>query len=442
MQENNNSRQHCAQTFPAIPQIGTYCTAPTASGCISPSPSINSCSFSSFEFSVYFPMLLSSLILPALVSAAATQAPFTGNEKLNTPQVNAITFSNLGYTGYYYDVEKLDDLDSCKCKLLKSFTVFEGTNTPLDEELSVHFRGPLKLHQFAFYSGDSYVKGKSLGTFTREAYYSALDKTGDNVTFLTNAGKDSKCLGKALTYASSNGTEEADSATLLADDTLLLSDQEYLIFSTSKCEKLGTGKDCGVYRSGIPAYHGFGGTVKMFLFEFEMPTEPHKNNSNIFYDMPAIWLLNAKIPRTSQYATNSNCSCWSSGCGEYDIFEVMNSTESNHLFSTIHDYQGSDNINLGMAAEGHFYRDLKNKMLGGVVFDNDGNAVSFLLNSTSIDSEIDASTLNKWIDTDSEVDDKMESVTLNTSQKKSEGIVPSTNFMAWLVSAFLVLMYI
>lgn len=391
----------------------------------------------------FFFMLLPSLVACfALASAISLEPPSNGNTKLNTPQVNAITFENLGYTGYYYNVKELDDSDDCKCKLQKNFQVFEGTNTPLNEELSVHFRGPLKLHQFAFYSGDSFVKGSSLGTFERKAYYSALDNTGDNVTFLTNAGKSSKCLGKALTYASSNGTEEADSATLLEDDVLLHSDQEYLIFSSTKCEKLGTDKDCGVYRKGIPAYHGFGGTVKMFLFEFEMPTEPNKNNSNIFYDMPAIWLLNAKIPRTSQYSSNPNCSCWNSGCGEYDIFEVMNSTESNHLFSTIHDYQGTDNINLGMAAKGHFARDLDNKMVGGVVFDNEGNAVSFLLNSTSLDSEIGASTLNKWIDTNREVEDQLESVTLNTSQKKSEGIVPSTNFMAWLVSVFLVFMYL
>jgi hypothetical protein len=36
--------------------------------------------------------------------------------------------------------------------------------------------------------------------------------------------------------------------------------------------------------------------------------------------MPAIWLLNARIPHTQQYG---NCSCWASGCGEIDLFEVL-----------------------------------------------------------------------------------------------------------------------
>ena len=40
-------------------------------------------------------------------------------------------------------------------------------------------------------------------------------------------------------------------------------------------------------------------------------------------DMPAIWLENAQIPLTSQYGVNPDCSCWTSGCGEFDIFEVL-----------------------------------------------------------------------------------------------------------------------
>lgn len=40
-------------------------------------------------------------------------------------------------------------------------------------------------------------------------------------------------------------------------------------------------------------------------------------------DMPAIWLLNAKIPLTSQYPMNPDCSCWKSGCGEFDVLEVL-----------------------------------------------------------------------------------------------------------------------
>jgi hypothetical protein len=57
----------------------------------------------------------------------------------------------------------------------------------------------------------------------------------------------------------------------------------------------------------------------MFLYEFMMPLD---GNTGFNGDMPAIWMLNAQIPRTLQYG-NAACSCWISGCGEFDIAEVL-----------------------------------------------------------------------------------------------------------------------
>lgn len=65
---------------------------------------------------------------------------------------------------------------------------------------------------------------------------------------------------------------------------------------------------------------GFGGDHKIFLMEFSMPFTGQRGFNG---DMPAIWLHNAQIPLTSQYGTNPDCSCWTSGCGEFDIFEIL-----------------------------------------------------------------------------------------------------------------------
>lgn len=51
-------------------------------------------------------------------------------------------------------------------------------------------------------------------------------------------------------------------------------------------------------------------------------------------DMPAAWMLNAQIPRTLQYG-KADCSCWESGCGEWDIFEVLDSGNT-RCKSTLH----------------------------------------------------------------------------------------------------------
>ena len=69
----------------------------------------------------------------------------------------------------------------------------------------------------------------------------------------------------------------------------------------------------------------------------------------------------------------------------------MNSTEYLHMYSTIHDYQGSDDIQTGMAAPAYIERDLTGTMSGGVAFDLSGNAVVWVSNSTSFDSTIQAS---------------------------------------------------
>lgn len=339
-----------------------------------------------------------------------------------------LEFSNVGFTGSFVPVEKISDATSeskCTCEP-GDREYFSGTNAPLSEYLSVHFRGPLKLSQFGFYVADSFVindNSSSSATWDRVAYYNATGQTAENVTFTTNNGTDSPCMGKALCYADKDGVTKADDSTILEADNYISSDQEYSIFSSTKCPKSGKSKKCGVYRDGIPAYYGFYGTTKMFLFEFEMPRETQENSSSFsYYDLPAIWLLNDHIPRTAQYPENSNCSCWSSGCGEYDIFESMNGTEKDRLYSTFHTFQGIEDLNVGIQSYGYIQRDTNSTMKGGVIFDSDGRTISFLSNSISFDENLTASSVNGllYVSDDDEVySTKLMSVSAAASSTKS-----------------------
>lgn len=320
----------------------------------------------------------------------------------DVPSVRALEFENFGFTGYYSMVSELKnvDSDSCTCELGSAVKTFSGLNAPLDEPVSVHFRGPLVLNKFAVYTSPDFVHGENLGSdWNRTAYYDASSSTAENVTFLTNAGDNSSCLGKALTYADSDGTSKASKATVLKENALITSNAEYSIFSNVSCSKSSFENDCGVYRHGIPAFHGYDGTIKTFLFQFTMPNETDASSDISNYNMPAIWLLNARIPRTAQYSQNPNCSCWRSGCGEFDIFEVKNNTGSQvgQLYSTIHDYQGTDDIEMGLQVDGYIPRNYDSTYSGGVTFDKNGNAVVFVSNSTKFDSTISASDLNSWI---------------------------------------------
>ncbi len=58
---------------------------------------------------------------------------------------------------------------------------------------------------------------------------------------------------------------------------------------------------------------------------------PLDNTTGFNADMPALWALNANIPRTAQY---NKCSCWPT-CGEFDIYEVLASGDS-RCKSTFH----------------------------------------------------------------------------------------------------------
>ncbi|BAO41859.1 uncharacterized protein YJL171C [Kluyveromyces marxianus DMKU3-1042] len=360
-----------------------------------------------------------------------------------------VEFGNVGFSGTYKNVKKIsnEDKDSCTCNLGDEIW-FSGENAPLNEGVSVHFRGPLSLSKFAFYTSPSFDinDSSSSQSWNRTAYYDASNKTANNVTFLTNAGDNSSCLGKALTYADSTGTGKASDATILGSDNLLKSDEEFSIFSEVKCPKSGYNKACGVYRSGIPAYHGFDGETKMFLFEFTMPTASEKNSSSIeYYDMPAIWLLNDHIPRTSQYPTNPNCSCWNTGCGEFDIFEVMNGTERNNLYSTFHTFQGIEYLGYGIQADGYIPRDTEGTMKGGVLFDSKGNTVVFMSNDTTFDTEVDYNTIQKLtsVSKNEKYDTNLATIsaTAPTSTSKSGAaiLIPqlSGTFQALLMSAIL-----
>lgn len=388
-----------------------------------------------FFFFFWPTMLFSSLLVSTLVSVATA-----ANE-----QVEAIQFNNLGFSGTYNQVEKLSNIykDSCSCEVNKTPVSFSGTNAPLNEEVSVHFRGPLVLNKFASYVSDGFKYGDdSSGDWKRLSYYEGSSGTSENVTFLTRAGKNSSCLGLGLTYAGTDGTSKADSSTVLSKNTLINSNDEFVIFSNISCGKSGYNNDCGVYRSDIPAYHGFYGTTKMFLFEFQMPNETHTSTDISNYNMPAIWLLNAHIPRTAQYSMNANCSCWRSGCGEFDIFEVMNSTEYLHLYSTIHDYQGSDDIQTGMAAPAYIERSLSGTMSGGVAFDLSGNAVVWMSNSTSFDATVGASSVNSWVKkAGADVATTMATVTGQsaTTSKKNSGVSYQPSFITNLIMSVLTL---
>lgn len=195
--------------------------------------------------------------------------------------------------------------------------------------------------------------------WSRGSYYNAAQGVLDNAVFLNNmggvngSGTWSTCFGNSLSYASESGTGAAAVPQTLAPVTLP-SDVEVSIWSSTPC----TPSTCGYVSDGVPGYLGFGGADKMFLFEFGMPSDAASIGS-ANGDMPAIWALNAQIPRSQQYG---GCSCWQTGCGELDLFEVL-SGGSDYLTTTFHSVLGG-----GGATSNYFERPTSGTLKAAVVF--------------------------------------------------------------------------
>ncbi|CDO92478.1 unnamed protein product [Kluyveromyces dobzhanskii CBS 2104] len=444
-------------------------------------------------------MKFSSVASTALLAAVARAGCDYVAGNYYCSETNAVVYSDVGYSGHYSDVTSMDE-SSCQCS--QSSLSFSGSLSPLDEELSVHFRGPINLVQFGvYYPGESVnlkkrdaaaedapcstvakkhhdhkreaaiqwvevtstvvvdADGNPVTTATTDVTQSAstlpesttilapgsssssssssssdassgsdssspssasssasASSTSDsgssstawnrvsyftpgsaqNLTFMNHQGGVkgsgiwSSCFGNSISFCDSDGVSGSGSAVAL-DDVTLPSNKEFMIFSGSSCDDSSNG-DCGYYRSGIPAYHGFGGATKMFVFEFSMPTD---NTGDYNVDMPAVWLLNAKIPRTLQYG-DETCSCWKTGCGELDLFEIL-STGSDKLITHLHSGQGSDGTSSGGGGtQDYFSRPTSGTLKAAVIFDGSDKTIHVVEVDESFDSTISADTVNSW----------------------------------------------
>lgn len=472
-----------------------------------------------------FSNTLSAITLAAISAGNVVNADCTlsgGNYYCS--ETDAVVYSNVGYSGTYQDVTSMDET-SCACS--QDSYSFSGTLAPLDEELSVHFRGPVNLVQFGVYypSGSSSLKKRddddeepcvetvqkhqhkrevaveyvevtstvyvnangesvttsvtaaeapgnpatslvssytfvntivssaaastsaaaavttsaaaavtssaaaavtssaaaaaasssaasvaSSGSTTASSSSSSASSSGSwvrssyfqpgsasNCVFMNHQGGVagsgiwSSCFGNSISFAASDGVSGAASAEALGDVTIA-SGEEFIIFSGTEC----SGSDCGYYRDGIPAYHGFGGGDKIFVFEFSMPSDTDGSGYN--QDMPAIWLLNAKIPRTLQYGS-SDCSCWITGCGEMDLFEIL-TAGSDKLITHVHDGQGDNGSSSGGGGtQDYFARPTSGTLKAAVIFNSADETIHIVEVTDDFDTELSSSTVSAWLST-------------------------------------------
>ncbi|KAJ8108987.1 hypothetical protein OPT61_g7786 [Boeremia exigua] len=181
---------------------------------------------------------------------------------------------------------------------------------------------------------------KRAAAWDRVAYYkSAAPAQATGFSFLANLGDPRQsgtfdyAFGNSLSFVTPAGDKVAPESEPF-DGQLDTSEYEIAIFSDKKCDS-----KCSYWRPNATSHYGWSGDSKAFFIEFQMDHYQNRGSDyGLISDAPAWWFLNAAIPRVLQYGSDRNnipCSCWSTGCGEFDAFEVLGNGEE-RAKSTMH----------------------------------------------------------------------------------------------------------
>ncbi|KAF3092986.1 target of Sbf [Orbilia oligospora] len=378
-------------------------------------------------------------------------------------EVNKMQYTNVGCSGTFKTPSIMSD-NSGSCSVDYAERTYSGPLAPLNEQITFHLRGPLKLYNFAAYYIDNtpedeeedipegyqkreeaphkhrrfehvhhhkrklnvktevveevvtltqYVDAPAPTTSTtsttskvvapsavvanaykahgksskpkkpangdlwkRAGFYDSGKQILEGVTFLNNkggigSGKWTSCFGNSLSHMSADGKDGSATPQILADNTLFGVNEEFSIWTNQTCD--GT---CGYAYGDDVCYRGWDGDNKVFVFKFTMPPA-HTDDSNIYgnSNMPAIWSLNSLIGRTQQYPADKNWSCWDSGCGEFDIWEVLypQAPACEYMTSTLHSAQGNPGTGKGGGGTcDYFKRPTDTTFTGMVSYLSDG----------------------------------------------------------------------
>ncbi|KAF2468041.1 uncharacterized protein BDR25DRAFT_373607 [Lindgomyces ingoldianus] len=292
-------------------------------------------------------------------------------------EVRGITYHNISQPGRYNRTTSIDPRSGLCAHETISYSG-TGSLTPLIGELSMHLRGPMNVSQLAVYTLHSSTSTNrkrspalvnaahddSLGLFEDKSNmvrYRADngykdDSASDSppqpyitTSIMSTTTKPTLSLRQSpdvseaaagwnrIAYYTSSSPAEATGLAFLANlgDPQLSGTFDHS-FGNSLSYVSSRGNEC--VADSTP-FDGTLETSEAFFIEFQMD---HYDNigqdQGMLSDAPAWWFLNAEIPRTLQYGNDRNnipCSCWSTGCGEFDAFEVLGRGEE-RAKSTIH----------------------------------------------------------------------------------------------------------
>ncbi|CAM9758145.1 unnamed protein product [Pylaiella littoralis] len=254
-------------------------------------------------------------------------------------EITNAVIGNVGGSGTYTEVMSMAAGENMQCTdtvaaCVKEDYAVSGPLAPFDEDVSVAFRGPMNLHNIAWFEGEK-------DSLTKTSSWTPT--SSDNLVFMTNKGGEPGCAGEwticggsSQTYADETGSGCASEPTQFSGK--LEGDQGVNIMSGTEC---ADETSCGFYRNtGMKGWKGGSDGTKVMVFEVDMPHCGDDGFGECEANRPAVWALNSKA--SPQYGCNCRGVGGNGGCGEFDIVEaVIGSEYSDMLFTTVYDFKGT-----------------------------------------------------------------------------------------------------
>ncbi|THH16699.1 hypothetical protein EUX98_g9259 [Antrodiella citrinella] len=278
--------------------------------------------------------MYSLIAIPTLLSLGAAYA-ITPNNVISPAVISGaltgLKYTSVGGSGSYNQVTNMIQGAWPTCTANPSCITapkqVSGNLAPFDEEMTAVLRGPMTLHNIAVYQPTN----SSAATWKRTSNW-AQGSAPDNLVFMSNSGGGvsgewDTCGGASQAYSDGAFTGAAASANADIYGANLPGTNEVNIVTSQTCAD----SPCDGFARGT-ASHGWAGS-KAFVFEFEMPQDGTSNP-------PAIWLLNQQVVNSAQYGCNCRGMGGSGGCGELDLFEVLN-TNLNQGITEIYSFKGA-----------------------------------------------------------------------------------------------------
>ncbi|KAF1329182.1 Gpi anchor protein, partial [Globisporangium splendens] len=287
-----------AATAPAAAG-GTSAPAPTDAGTSAPAPAET-------------PAPAATTATPA----ATTSAPAsTGGAQTKVGTIKSkfsYVGSSAGGPGSY---QMVTDYATCTKQTEKT----SSPVSPLDDDVTLVFRGPMNIYNIAVFDGTS-------GSWNKVSSYTK-GGSATNMVFMNNRNIDYGGKSSPEGFSTADGKGNAKESTPFGGNLAAASNPygqsiyadektgtEVHIMTSKKCGQDGACK--GYYDKDGTAFQGWGGAKKMFVTKVDMAQGGAPN-------LPAIWMLNAQIVRSNQYQCNCRGMGKGGGCGELDIAEVI-----------------------------------------------------------------------------------------------------------------------